>query len=193
MKGSMMRPEIVAKRAIERRALVEYLKSDCSEPFVFEHDTDYCASSVLVSSWRYSLRFAFRYAILSLAAWIPLSSIKVFLYRLLGMRIGRGVFISPQVVIDPMYPELIELEDGCLLGMGCRLLTHEYTTRNFRIGRVRVGKGAVVGGYSTVRSGVTIGNSAMVGFDSYVHRDVPEGATVGGVPARALSSSQEGK
>ncbi|MGC2616948.1 MAG: hypothetical protein WA354_23135 [Terracidiphilus sp.] len=39
---------------------------------------------------------------------------------------------------------------------------------------------------STVRPGITIGTDAVVGAGSTVVSDVPNGAVVAGVPARAL-------
>jgi acetyltransferase-like isoleucine patch superfamily enzyme len=95
------------------------------------------------------------------------------------------------VVIDPLYPFLIELEDGCCLGMGCRLLTHEYTATSFRAGRIRIGKGSVIGAYAMIRSGVSVGSKATVGAMSFVNRDVPDGETVAGVPAKPLNCSRE--
>jgi acetyltransferase-like isoleucine patch superfamily enzyme len=46
--------------------------------------------------------------------------------------------------------------------------------------RARIGSGAVIMG------GVTIGEGALVGAGAVVTRDVPPGATVAGVPARAF-------
>jgi acetyltransferase-like isoleucine patch superfamily enzyme len=122
---------------------------------------------------------------------IPISILKVLLYRLLGVKIGKGVYIAPEVLIDPLYPWLIELGDDCFLGMGCKVFTHEYTATDFRIGRVRIGRGSVIGAYSIIRSGVTIGEKVTVGFNSYVNKDVRDGEIVGGVPARPLKSGPE--
>ena len=102
------------------------------------------------------------------------------------MKVGKGVCVAPGVVVDPFFPELIELKDGCCLGFGCRLFTHEFTATQFRVGRVCVEKGAVIGGYATVRGGVRIGEKATVGACSFVTKDVRDGEMVIGVPARPM-------
>jgi len=132
-----------------------------------------------------------RSLVVMLAKAIPVSLFKIWLYRLAGAKIGRGVHIAPSAVIDPLYPQLITLGDGCCLGLGCRLLAHEITAYDFRLGRVTVADGAVIGAYSTVRSGVSIGSRATIGFNSFVNRDVDEGVTAAGSPAREISSRRE--
>jgi acetyltransferase-like isoleucine patch superfamily enzyme len=49
-----------------------------------------------------------------------------------------------------------------------------------------VERGASIGSNATILCGVTIGEGAVVGAGSVVTRDVPEGATVVGNPARVL-------
>jgi UDP-perosamine 4-acetyltransferase len=53
-------------------------------------------------------------------------------------------------------------------------------------GNVHVGDRALVGVGSVVRPGIRIGADAIVGAGAAVVADVPDGAVVGGVPARAL-------
>lgn len=137
------------------------------------------------------LRMLGRYLIVSLAQHIPVSPIKIWLLRRIGVKIGHDVYISPGVVFDPLFPELITIEDGVLLGLCCRLITHEYTTNNFRLGRVHIGRNSVVGGWALVRSGVKIGADVTVGACSFVYKDVPDGATVVSPPARLMHEPTE--
>jgi len=175
----------------DRRLVGQWLHSGPAEPLVIPRRRAYQPWEVLCPSFAAKLRGSLRSLGVLLANALPMSSWKIAIYRLLGTRIGRGVYIGPGVLIDPLYPQLITLEDGCFLGIGCRLFTHEITAGNFRLGRIVIGAGSVVGAYATVRSGVSVGEKATIGFNSFVNRDVPDGATVGGVPGRILGS-QEG-
>ena len=55
-------------------------------------------------------------------------------------------------------------------------------------GGVKIGKNCWIGTRATILDGVTIGDGAIIGAHSLVKDDVPEGATVAGVPARVINS-----
>lgn len=125
--------------------------------------------------WLTPARLNFNFCVAKLAEMIPLSSIKIAIYRMMGVTIGKGVFISPDVILDPHFPRLIVLEDYAVLGWGAKIATHEMSTRKYRIGRVVIGKGAVVGGCSIIRAGIKVGENAQTCANSYIHRNVPPG------------------
>ncbi len=117
--------------------------------------------------------FYLRFLIARIAQYIDYSPVKVFLYRLIGMKIGKGVFLSPDVILDPHYPGLIRIDDYAIIGWGTHLFCHEYSGDKYRVGRITIGRGAVVGGHSVIRSGVTIGENAQVASMCIVYKDVP--------------------
>ncbi len=169
-----------------RRELEVFLKA---EERVFE----FTVKCVLEERIRYiyrivfpgfkTTRFYINFLIARVARLIDFSPIKVFLYRLTGMKIGKGVFISPEVILDPHFPMLITLEDYSIIGWGAKLFTHEFSGNRYRVGRIVVKRGANVGGFSTIRGGVTIGEMADVPYGSIIYKDVPDHAK----PAQLLS------
>lgn len=176
--------------ADEKQAFGDWWAGDQAQPFILHRHENYGVCRVLFPNWRIDLAFNLRFAWMYLIGKLPWSCMKVWLYRRMGVRIGKGVYIAPGVFIDAFYPTLIELEDGSFLGIGCRLLTHEYTAKVFRAGRVRIGRGSVVGAWSIIRCGVSLGQAVTTGLGSVVVGDVPDRATVGGVPARPLRAKE---
>lgn len=119
--------------------------------------------------------FYVRFSIARIAQWFDLSPIKVFLYRLIGVKIGTGVFISPDVIIDPHFPWTITLRDYCILGWGAKLFSHEYMDNTYRIGRIVIDEAAIVGAYAMIRGGTKIGKGAEVPYGSIIIKDVESG------------------
>lgn len=128
----------------------------------------------------------FNILICNLASKLPAGEFKNKLYRLVGVKIGRGVMIAQGAGLDALYPELITIHDGAVLGLECVVLTHETTVDTFRLGRVEIGKRAMIGVRSVIRSGVKIGEGSQVGACSFVNKDVSDFELVGGVPARKI-------
>lgn len=141
----------------------------------------YCEGSL----WQ-ALRFYAKALWLGAAFRLPFNGLKGWALRRLGAHVGRQVYFSPGVWVDPTFPELITMEDGVFFGLGAKIFTHEFRIDQFRAGKVLIRRGAFIGGFAVIACGVEIGERAVVAACSAVDRDVPAGATLIPAPARIL-------
>ena len=128
------------------------------------------------------LRVARNFICIYLAKYAPSLTLKCFLYRLTGMKVGKNVSVGLAAVFDVFYPHLITIGDNTVIGYNSVVLAHEFLVKEWRIGRVEIGSGVMIGANSTVLAGVTVGDGATVSAMSLVNDHVPPGALVGGVP-----------
>lgn len=56
---------------------------------------------------------------------------------------------------------------------------------------VRIGKNVWIGGAAILLPSITVGDNAIIGAGSVVTRDVPDGATIVGNPARQVRSRSD--
>ena len=118
--------------------------------------------------------------------WLGRFFTRRWLFRQLGMRLGKNVTIASGVTLDYFFPELIEIGDNTIVGMDTMILAHEFLHDRWRCGKVSIGMNVLLGAQSTVLAGVTIGDNVQIAAMSLVNKSVPAGAFVGGVPLRLL-------
>jgi len=104
-----------------------------------------------------------------------------------GARFGRRVFIDHGMGI--VIGETATVGDDCLLYKGVVL---GGTSLERKERHPTLGRGVVVGTNASVLGPIHLGDGAKVGSNSVVIRDVPEGATVVGVPGRVVTSEKSG-
>lgn len=106
--------------------------------------------------------------------------------------IGDGVWIGPQSYFDAR--DLV-IEERVGWGPGAKVLGSEHTglpadvsliETDLRIAPVRICAGADIGVNAIILPGVTVGREAIVGAGAVLTKDVPDFATVAGVPARII-------
>jgi non-ribosomal peptide synthetase-like protein len=105
--------------------------------------------------------------------------------RLLGVRIGRGVFDDGCLIMDKT---LVSIGDGCALSAGSVIQPHSQEDRTFKSDRIAIGAGCTLGTGALVLYGATMGDGVELAPDSFLMKgeDVPPHAHWGGNPAREL-------
>jgi UDP-2-acetamido-3-amino-2,3-dideoxy-glucuronate N-acetyltransferase len=109
--------------------------------------------------------------------------------------IGRNVKVSSHTFIC----EGVTIEDDCFIGHNVTFINDKYprattagalqTEADWKVVPTRVKRGASIGSSATILCGVTIGENAIIGAGSVVTKDVPDNATVAGVPARIINKA----
>ena len=120
----------------------------------------------------------------------PFNKVRIALYRLMGFKIGKNVFIGMRCYLDDMCYELLTIGDNVTISYGVYFACHGRGQGHLPI---TLKDGAYVGMRANLISkntqsggGVTVGRNAVVGACTLVNRDIPDGATAVGVPCRII-------
>ncbi len=106
-----------------------------------------------------------------------------------NISLGRGVFLNFNCVILDVVP--VTIGDGTQIGPGVQILAADHPRDpaqrrlGLELGRpIAIGRNVWIGGGAIILPGVTVGDDAIVGAGAVVTRDVRQGATVVGNPAK---------
>jgi len=118
-----------------------------------------------------------------------------WLHRLRGVKFKsiRKVFLSFNVCIDNVFPELVSIGQDVWICRNATILAHFNPSEMQRqwLGdivakEVVIEDGVFIGVHAIILPGVTIGEGAMVGAGAVVTKDVPPRTMVAGNPARVI-------
>ncbi|MBT2666583.1 acetyltransferase [Bacillus sp. ISL-4] len=132
------------------------------------------------------------FVVIQLARYTPFLGMKNWLYKtFLHMKVGKHTSFALMVMPDVMFPEKISVGMNTVIGYNTTILAHEYLIHEYRLGDVVIGDEVLIGANSTILPGLSIGNGAIVSAGTLVHKDVPEGAFVGGNPMKIIYTKEE--
>ena len=125
------------------------------------------------------------------------SKIGAFVEIQKNARVGKNCKISSHTFVC----EGVIIEDGVFVGHNVSFINDKFpravnadgslqTEADWTLQYTTVKRGASIGTGATILGGITIGERATVGAGSVVTRDVPDGATVAGNPARIMNNEQ---
>jgi acetyltransferase-like isoleucine patch superfamily enzyme len=154
---------------------------------IFERDS---------KEWKYThRRFWTAYFPIWLARSLPLPWSDIFVYRFLGVRIGKNV-VAYEGYIDP---ELIEIGDFTMTSLNICIFSHLISQDKILIKKVKIGKACIVGPHTIISPGTTLQDGAVLGVNSYtwinqdlegdlIHVGIPASMTL---PIQSVEESQE--
>jgi sugar O-acyltransferase (sialic acid O-acetyltransferase NeuD family) len=106
-----------------------------------------------------------------------------------SVKLGDGIMIAANATLNP----LVEIGRGVICNTSTSI-DHECIIGDFThiapgavlCGNVKVGRNSFIGANAVIRQGIIIGDNVTIGAGTVVVKDIPDGATVIGNPARNL-------
>jgi acetyltransferase-like isoleucine patch superfamily enzyme len=101
-----------------------------------------------------------------------------------NFKIGKNVRIGSFTMIDATFG--VDIEDDVIIGYGCVIMS--LSRLDNKRGPVFLRRGCRIGSHAIIMPRVTVGQYVLVGANSLVRRDIPEGEIWFGTPARFAGS-----
>jgi lipopolysaccharide O-acetyltransferase len=111
------------------------------------------------------------------------------------LRIGDGVAVRPYCTISAA--ESVDIEENVVLSAFCTVLDSDHSIAPegqsplwtpLRTAPTRIGAGTWVGERTAILRGADVGRRCIIGANSVVKGDIPDGSIAAGAPARVVGS-----
>jgi len=112
-----------------------------------------------------------------------------------GVKIGKNCHFSPYVLLDLVYPHLVNIGNNVTFGSNVMVFAHNNPAANLflkngefprKVEKVDIKSGAVLFPGSIITAGVTIGENSIISVGSVVTHDIPDYCVVVGNPGRVI-------
>lgn len=118
-------------------------------------------------------------------------SLRPWLHRMRGVKVGRAVWISHFVYIDDLHPDGISIGENTTIGLRTTIFAHLYwgPLRPDHDGKVTIGKNVFIGPHCVILPNVQIGDGAVIKAGTVVSRNVPPHTLWGTPSAESLGEA----
>lgn len=146
----------------------------------------------------------FKQKVLNMIARITLHrGLRIWLYRQMGVNIGKDCVVEMFCYLDDQFPELIFFEDHSGPSRHVIIICHDdvaakagqngagdldFEHRHGIVNPVRLKRNSGIGTGSILLPGVTVHEGAMIGAGAVVTKDIPPHSLAVGVPAKVVKT-----
>ena len=156
---------------------------------------EYYGFNGFMGKTRMKMKFLRSWILHTMAYSSPHSGFIANIQRLRGVKIGKNCHFSPYVLLDLVYPHLVNIGNTVTFGSNVMVFAHNNPAANLflkngefprKVEQVNIKSGAVLFPGSIVTAGVTIGENSVISAGSVVGQDIPDFCVVVGNPGRVI-------
>jgi len=130
----------------------------------------------------------------------PHPGFAIQMQRSRGVKIGDSCYIAPYILLDLLYPQLIEIENNVSIGSNTMIFAHSNPTASLflkenhyprKINSVKIKSGVWINPGCIIGPGVTIGKNSILSVGTVVTRSVPDNCVVAGNHGKIVKKLNE--
>jgi len=156
---------------------------------------EYYGFNGFMGKTRMKMKFLRSWILHTIAYSSPHSGFIANTQRSRGVKIGKNCHFSPYVLLDLVYPHLVNIGNNVTFGSNVMVFAHNNPAANLflkngefprKVEKVDIKSGAVLFPGSIITAGVTIGENSIISVGSVVTHDIPDHCVVVGNPGRVI-------
>jgi len=168
----------------------------------FDELKEYYNISTKIGAIKFKIKLGFDFILIAICSKLPFVNIVSILNRSRGVKIGKNVYLGPNVYIDLLYPNLITIRNNVSIGMNTMIFTHGNPTNSIWIKEniypryvkpVVIGSGTWIAPGCIILPGVHIGKRCVIGAGSVVTKSFDDYSVIAGNPARLIKKINPNK